>query len=301
MLAETADAPTLCAMSEYASWEFEEGEEIAPGRVVLKTIGGGNRYEVCLVWDESLFALAVAKVLRPDQARRRRRCATSARGRGARARWRTRSLVRSFDAVLDGPHPHVLIEHLEGPSLRRLIKRDGAIALAAAAAARRPRRRRPAVHGPERLRPPRRQARQHHHGGAAAADRPQHRPHPRARREDRAGRSAPTPTCRRSSACGEARGRRSARPPTPGGWERRSSTPSPGEKPFPTGSGDEGAERFPQLERGRRASCRRRCRRRAARAAARAARPRSRAPPELRRGGRAARAAGRRAAAQDEA
>ncbi|HEU5142775.1 MAG TPA: protein kinase [Solirubrobacterales bacterium] len=39
------------------------------------------------------------------------------------------SLVRGFDVVLDGTHPHVLIEHLEGPSLRRLIKRDGAIGL----------------------------------------------------------------------------------------------------------------------------------------------------------------------------
>jgi hypothetical protein len=53
-------------MGEYASWGFEEGEELRPGRVVLKPIGGGNRYEVCLVWDESLYALAVAKVLRPD-------------------------------------------------------------------------------------------------------------------------------------------------------------------------------------------------------------------------------------------
>ena len=57
-------------MSEHSSWDFQEGEEIAPGRVVLKPIGGGNRYEVCLVWDESLYALGVAKVLRPDQARR---------------------------------------------------------------------------------------------------------------------------------------------------------------------------------------------------------------------------------------
>jgi serine/threonine-protein kinase len=32
-------------------------------------------------------------------------------------------LVRSFDAVLDGPRPHLLLEHLEGPPLRSLIKR----------------------------------------------------------------------------------------------------------------------------------------------------------------------------------
>lgn len=116
-------------MSVHASWEFGESEEIHPGRAVLKTIGGGNRYEICLVWDESLYALAVAKVLRPDQAKEEkalRDLALEAEALGALAH---PSLIRSFDAVLDGPHPHILIEHLEGPSLRRLIRRDGAIGL----------------------------------------------------------------------------------------------------------------------------------------------------------------------------
>jgi hypothetical protein len=31
-------------MSDHASWEFGEGEEIRPGRAVLKTIGG------CAIW-----------------------------------------------------------------------------------------------------------------------------------------------------------------------------------------------------------------------------------------------------------
>jgi serine/threonine protein kinase len=114
-------------MGDYASWEFEEGEELHPGRIVLKPIGGGNRYEVCLVWDEELYALGVAKVLRPDQAedeKALRDLSLEVEALGALAH---PTLVRSFDAVLDGPRPHVLIEHLEGPSLRRLIKRDGAI------------------------------------------------------------------------------------------------------------------------------------------------------------------------------
>jgi eukaryotic-like serine/threonine-protein kinase len=114
-------------MGDYASWGFEEGEEISPGRIVLKPIGGGNRYEVCLVWDEGLYALGVAKVLRPDQAENEkalRDLALEVEALGALAH---PTLVRSFGAVLDGPKPHVLIEHLEGPSLRRLIKRDGAI------------------------------------------------------------------------------------------------------------------------------------------------------------------------------
>jgi eukaryotic-like serine/threonine-protein kinase len=38
-------------------------------------------------------------------------------------------IVRGFDAVLVGPHPHLLLEHLEGPTLRRLIRRGGAIPL----------------------------------------------------------------------------------------------------------------------------------------------------------------------------
>jgi eukaryotic-like serine/threonine-protein kinase len=116
-------------MSEPASWEFEEGEEIHPGRAVLKTIGGGNRYEVCLVWDDALFALGVAKVLRPDQAEDEKAQRDLAQEVEALAALSHPTLVRSFDAVLGGPRPHVLIEHLDGPSLRRLIRRDGAIPL----------------------------------------------------------------------------------------------------------------------------------------------------------------------------
>jgi eukaryotic-like serine/threonine-protein kinase len=116
-------------VSEYASWGFEEGAEVAPGRVVLKVLGGGNRYEVCLVWDETLFSLAVAKLLRPDQAEDDKALRDLSAEVEALESLAHPTLVRCFDAVLAGPHPHVLIEHLEGPSLRRLIRRDGALPL----------------------------------------------------------------------------------------------------------------------------------------------------------------------------
>ncbi|MET0306949.1 MAG: serine/threonine-protein kinase [Solirubrobacterales bacterium] len=116
-------------MSEHASWGLEPGAEISRGRTVLKPIGGGNRYEVFLVWDESLFALGVAKVIRPDQASDEKALRDLAGEVEALRSLAHPTLVRSFGAVLDGPHPHVLIEHLEGPSLRRLIRRDGAIPL----------------------------------------------------------------------------------------------------------------------------------------------------------------------------
>ena len=35
---------------------------------MLRRLGGGRRYEACLVWDEHRLAVLVAKVLRPDQA-----------------------------------------------------------------------------------------------------------------------------------------------------------------------------------------------------------------------------------------
>ncbi len=114
---------------EAGSWGLEEGDEIAPGRSVVRDLGGGRRFEVMLVWDERLFALTVAKVLRPRHAESER----ALRELGEEARilelLRHPVIVRGYDALLDGRYPHVLIEHLEGPSLRSLIKRHGALPL----------------------------------------------------------------------------------------------------------------------------------------------------------------------------
>jgi eukaryotic-like serine/threonine-protein kinase len=111
------------------SWEFEEGASIAPGRTVLRQLGGGSRYEALLVWDDRLFALMVAKVLRPDQAAEERALREMRREAAALARLAHPVIVRGFDAVLDGPYPHLLIEHLEGPTLRRVIRKGGPLPL----------------------------------------------------------------------------------------------------------------------------------------------------------------------------
>ncbi|MDQ3784509.1 MAG: hypothetical protein M3360_06485 [Actinomycetota bacterium] len=49
------------------SWDFEQGDDIVPGRVALRRLGGGHRYEAYLAWDEKLFSLVIVKVVRPDQ------------------------------------------------------------------------------------------------------------------------------------------------------------------------------------------------------------------------------------------
>jgi eukaryotic-like serine/threonine-protein kinase len=113
------------ALSEKASWELSEGDEIAPGRSVLKLLGGGHDYEVYLVWDDRLFAIMVAKLLRPDRVDDKAALRGLEREAEALARLAHPVLLRGFDAVLDGRYPHVLVEHLEGPTLRRLIRRAG--------------------------------------------------------------------------------------------------------------------------------------------------------------------------------
>ena len=106
------------------SWGLAEGDEIAPGRTVLRPLGGGTRYEVLLVWDDARFAIMVAKVLRPAVAADEEALRDLAREAEALATLSHPVILRGFDAVLDGAHPHLLLEHLEGPTLRRLLKAE---------------------------------------------------------------------------------------------------------------------------------------------------------------------------------
>ena len=116
-------------MSRESSWDWAEGDEIAPGRTVVGGLGGGSRYEVALVWDDDRFALFVAKVLRPHVVAdedARRDLALEAEALAALSH---PVILRGFDAVLDGPRPHLLVEHLEGPPLRRLLAKEPTLSL----------------------------------------------------------------------------------------------------------------------------------------------------------------------------
>jgi serine/threonine protein kinase len=111
------------------TWGLVEGDAIAPGRTVLRSLGGGRRYEVFLVWDDHRLAVLVAKVLRPELAADPAALRELAEEADALTRLAHPVLVRGFDVVTDGRFPHLLIEHLEGPTLRELIDRDGALPL----------------------------------------------------------------------------------------------------------------------------------------------------------------------------
>lgn len=117
------------AKEEKASWNFEAGAQIAKGRSVVKALGGGRRYEVFLVWDDQLLTAVVAKILRPDRLEDERALSALRREVEVLERLAHPVLVRGFGAALDGPYPHVLLEDLDGPTLRRLIRRHGPLPL----------------------------------------------------------------------------------------------------------------------------------------------------------------------------
>jgi serine/threonine protein kinase len=111
------------------TWGFDEGEEIAPGRFAVSLLGGGRGHEAYLAWDDRLFSLVVAKILRPhrvdDQAARRQLAAEA----DAYAALQHPVLPRSFGAVLDGGRPHLVLEFLDGPRLSTLVRKQGSLAV----------------------------------------------------------------------------------------------------------------------------------------------------------------------------
>jgi eukaryotic-like serine/threonine-protein kinase len=112
-------------VADRQTWGFPEGHQIAPGRTTLKLLGGGNRYEVYRVWDESLASVMAAKVLRPDLVDEEFALRGLRRETEALEALDHPVLLRAAASHIEGPYPHVVVEHLEGPTLRRLIRRGG--------------------------------------------------------------------------------------------------------------------------------------------------------------------------------
>ncbi len=106
-------------------WRLRDGDEIAPGLSALKLLGGGFRYEAYLAWDDRLHSLVVAKVVRSGLVDDRHTLGGLGEEVDMLQRLNHPVLVRGFGAVLDGPRPHVLLEHLEGPRLSTLIRKYG--------------------------------------------------------------------------------------------------------------------------------------------------------------------------------
>jgi serine/threonine-protein kinase len=109
-------------------WGLRAGDELAPGLAQVRHLGGGERYESHLAWDDRLFALVAVKIIRPNLVEDRHALEGLAGEAAMLERLRHPVVVRSFAAVVDGPRPHLVLEYLEGPRLSTLIRKYGPVA-----------------------------------------------------------------------------------------------------------------------------------------------------------------------------
>jgi serine/threonine protein kinase len=110
-------------------WDLARGEEIAPGLVAMKLLGGGERYEAYLAFDEVRYCPAVVKVVRPDQVEDRAALRGLRREHDLAARLVHPGLPRAYGLTVDGPRPLLVLEHVEGPRLSTLLRKHGALPL----------------------------------------------------------------------------------------------------------------------------------------------------------------------------
>jgi serine/threonine protein kinase len=131
--AQSLAATEPSSIAPDSGWGFRRGAAIAPGRHVLRRLGDGGAHEAFLVELED-SGLAVAKLPRPFLAPDIRRL-VSLRDEGrALSRLASPAVPRHLDTVLSGPHPHLLIEYVAGPTLRTAIAAHGTLAFPLVAA-----------------------------------------------------------------------------------------------------------------------------------------------------------------------
>ncbi|MDQ3986520.1 MAG: serine/threonine protein kinase [Actinomycetota bacterium] len=111
------------------SWNLEPGDDITERFAALKVLGGGHSYEVYLAQDAHRLSLVVLKLLRPHLVDDEHEKKSLAREAAVLERLAHPVIVRSFGADVAGARPHLVLEHLEGPHLSRLIRQNGALAL----------------------------------------------------------------------------------------------------------------------------------------------------------------------------
>jgi serine/threonine protein kinase len=114
---------------ERSTWDFSEGDEVGQERYALRRMGGGKQYEVYLAWDEDLYALVVAKLVRPHLATDAHALRSLAREADVLGGLNHPVIVRIFAATLDGDRPQLALEFLEGPRLSRLVRKYGKLEL----------------------------------------------------------------------------------------------------------------------------------------------------------------------------
>jgi eukaryotic-like serine/threonine-protein kinase len=123
-LAIRRDATEPCASPAEDRWDFRRGDALAPGRRVMRRLGLGGTHEAFLV-ETGGSSLAVAKLPRPRLAGDIHRLVSLREEGRALSTLQAPAVPRHLDTVLSGPHPHLLMEWVAGPTLRTAIAARG--------------------------------------------------------------------------------------------------------------------------------------------------------------------------------
>jgi serine/threonine protein kinase len=103
------------------AWTLTSTDAIAPGRRIVRRLGGGSAHEAFLVEHDGPLGRAVAKLPRPHLVEDPH-CLLRLHMEGsALQRLAHQGVPRHLDTMLGGPHPHLLIEHVPGPTLRAAL------------------------------------------------------------------------------------------------------------------------------------------------------------------------------------
>ncbi|WP_374999589.1 serine/threonine-protein kinase [Aeromicrobium sp. CTD01-1L150] len=108
------------------TWQLAGGDELVPGLVLLEDLGGGTVFEAWLAHDERLLAPVVVKVIRPSRVDDPATRYAFEREVDLLSALNHPGIARLY-AYADGDRPHLVLEHVEGPNLSRLISKHGAL------------------------------------------------------------------------------------------------------------------------------------------------------------------------------
>lgn len=112
------DRPASSAIEADATWGLQRGDSLGEDRQVLTFLAAGRKSEVYLAWDRRRRSTVAVKLLRPGRPVRKLRDEALLLERLTHP-----ILVRGFGAALEEPRPHLVLEHVAGPSIRALIRK----------------------------------------------------------------------------------------------------------------------------------------------------------------------------------
>ena len=106
------------AIEADATWGLREGDSLGEDRRVLTFLAAGRKSEVYLAWDRRRHCTVAVKLPRPGRPVSKLRKEAALLDRLAHP-----VLVRGYEAALEEPCPHLVLEHIPGQSVRALVRR----------------------------------------------------------------------------------------------------------------------------------------------------------------------------------